>query len=160
MPAETVAGRISAGLGAGLLLVGSYWSRRPVGSRRGAASRCVQVLADFTGSAGDDDDAGGFQQWPGVGAHAARDEFVDAQPGERFRRLDTGPAGSGGAGIRHHLDGTASGINDQKIFASAEGRLDAVLNAVPVSTEGCFQSTPLNAVRFHKREGRHVCDHF
>jgi len=43
------------------------------------------VGADLAGLAGDDDHAGGFQQWPGVGAHAARDELVDAQPDERFR---------------------------------------------------------------------------
>jgi hypothetical protein len=35
-----------------------------------------------------------------------------------------------------------------------------VLDAGPVGAESRFQSTPLNAVWLHEREGRHVCDHF
>ena len=104
-----------------------------------------KVRTELTGLAGDDRNSGGFQYRPGVEADTASNELADAVPGERFGRPDPGTAYRGGAGVGHHKDVTAVGIDYQEIKASAEGRRYAVFDAVSICGEGNFQNTPLSA---------------
>jgi hypothetical protein len=115
-----------------------------------------KVRTDLTGLAGDDRNSGGFQNRPGVETDTASNELADAVPGERFGRPDPGTAYRGGAGVGHHKDVTAVGIDYQKIKASAESRLYAVFNVIPICGESDFQNAPLTAGPVCDDEGSHA----
>jgi hypothetical protein len=59
-----------------------------------------------------------------------------------------------------HHDVAALRIDDQEIFASAEGRLDALFDAVSIGAKGRFRSAPLSEVMIRDQEDRYVCYHF
>jgi hypothetical protein len=74
--------------------------------------------------------------------------------------LTPGTACRGGAGVGHHKDVTAVGINYQEIKVSAESRLYAVFNVISICGESNFQNAPLTAGSACDEEARHVCTHF